>query len=118
MHASAAFPFASPGSCRCAGATLVSRASIKTYEIACSIHLFSILSSRKRKNGRKQKKKKRFSRDRDDLGSGKEKKRSRRAEKERQEAGKELPPAQKCHILAREQRKRCDALAVGGEKRE
>ena len=30
------------------GATLVSRASIKTYEIACSIHLFSILSSGKR----------------------------------------------------------------------
>lgn len=29
------------------GATHVSRASIKTYEIVCSIHLFSILSSKK-----------------------------------------------------------------------
>ena len=34
-------------SCRLSGATFVSRASIKTYEIACSIHLFSILSSKK-----------------------------------------------------------------------
>ena len=42
-------PFRTPRSpAVLSGATLVSRASIKTYEIACSIHLFSILSSGKR----------------------------------------------------------------------
>ena len=35
-------------SCRLSGATFVSRASIKTYEIVCSIHLFRSLSSIKR----------------------------------------------------------------------
>ena len=101
------------------GATHVSRASIKTYEIACSIHLFNVLSSGNciflpeevkvyagiTKNGRRNGK-----------NCGKYDAASADAEGKGGAAAEKLPPGEARDALAREQRQGGKERAVGRKK--
>ena len=112
-------PFHPHGLLPFVGATHVSRASIKTYEIACSIHLFNILSSGNRiflpkevkvyagitKNGRRNGK-----------NCGKYDAASADAEGKGGAAAEKLPPGEARDALAREQRQGGKKRAVGRKK--